>query len=206
MTYYPDWLSGEAADTLFQTLMDEGDWEHRAIVALGREVMQPRLMDWAGDLPYKYSGQVLAPRPIEAPLSGLNEAASALSDEEFNHIILNLYRDGKDNVGMHADNEPELGRTPTIASLSLGVTRRFVLQHKQKRRNRRKLDLTHGSMLVMGGTMQRRWRHGVPKQVAVEQPRINVTFRRLFGPPGWRDEEWLRRWGAPPENKAGDEA
>jgi alkylated DNA repair dioxygenase AlkB len=93
---------------------------------------------------------------------------------------------------MHADNEPELGWEPTIASLSLGVDRKFVIQHKKKRSWCRTIILSHGSLLVMGGGFQRRWRHAVPRQGAVDDPRINVTFRRLFGPPGWRPEPRAR--------------
>ena len=182
----PDWLGRTEADEAFRLLREESDWVQRAIVARGKEVMQPRLMDWEGEIPYRYSGQTLEPRPFSPVISDLNQRAGEAAGESFNHVLLNLYRDGRDSIAMHADNEPELGWEPTIASLSLGVTRRFVIQHKKKRSWKRRLELTHGSLLVMGGAFQRRWRHAVPRQGPVEDERINVTFRRLFGPPGWR--------------------
>lgn len=185
-SYDPSWLAPDEADAMLERLTADSEWVQRAIVARGKEVMQPRLMDWAGDVPYRYSGQVLEPRPMLGDIDTLNRRASETAGETFNHVLLNLYRDGRDSIAMHADNEPELGWEPIIASLSLGATRRFIIQHKKKRSWRRSILLEHGSLLVMGGAFQRRWRHAVPKQGSVEAPRINVTFRRLFGPPGWR--------------------
>jgi alkylated DNA repair dioxygenase AlkB len=112
----------------------------------------------------------------------------AETEMAFDHVLLNLYRDGRDSIGMHADNEPELGSNPPVAAVSLGATRRFVVQRKGKRRGKpRSIPLEHGSLLVMGGTMQHGWYHGVPKTRADVGERINVTFRRLRGPPGWRE-------------------
>lgn len=190
MTFEPTWLAKPEADELLRAITEESAWGERPIVARGKEVMQPRLIDWAGDLPYKYSGQVLEPRTHTPTLDGLRVRVEAHVGEVFNHTLLNLYRDGRDSVAMHADNEPELGQYPIIASVSLGETRVFRLQSKRDRKRRRKLPLTHGSLLVMGGTMQRTWRHAVPKEPAIEGPRLNVTFRRLMGPPGWRDPRW----------------
>ena len=86
-------------------------------------------------------------------------------------------------MGMHADDEPELGRDPIIAAISLGAPRRFVMVHKKKKRDRFSTTLEHGSLLVMGGTMQHKFRHGVPKQKSITAERINVTFRLLLRPP-----------------------
>jgi alkylated DNA repair dioxygenase AlkB len=195
-SFDPDWLDPAAADAAFAALRDDSEWVQRAIVARGKEVMQPRLMDWFGDLPYRYSGQTLEPKEPTALIEDLSSRASERADERFNHVLLNLYRDGRDSIGMHADNEPELGWEPIVGSLSLGADRKFIIQHKKKRSWRRTIILTHGSLLIMGGAFQRRWRHAVPRQGPVDEPRINVTFRRLFGPPGWRPEP-IRRGPEP---------
>ena len=187
-TFTPNWLDEAEADRAFSSLVEDCEWVQWAINARGKEVMQPRLMDWSGELPYRYSGQTLEPRPPNSVIADLSRCASQASGEQFNHVLLNLYRDGRDSIAMHADNEPELGWEPIIASLFLGADRKFVIQHKKKRSWRRTVILTHGSLLVMGGAFQRRWRHAVPRQGPVDTPRINVTFRRLFGPPGWRPE------------------
>jgi alkylated DNA repair dioxygenase AlkB len=166
-----------------EALIAAYDWEQRPINVFGREVMQPRLIAWSGDLPYKYSGQVLDVRPFAEPLVELTRQVSAIAGAEFNHVLLNRYRDGNDSMGMHADDEPELSRDPIIAAISLGAPRRFVMVHKKKKRDRFSITLGHGSLLVMGGTMQHKFRHGVPKQKSITAERINVTFRRLLRPP-----------------------
>lgn len=185
--YEPTWLREEEADALYAALAAELRWEERPIVVAGREVLQPRLIAWEGEVPYRYSGQTLPGVPLSDRALGLVERASAYAGGPFNHVLFNWYRDGRDNIGFHADNEPELGRNPLIASLSLGATRRFRLERKGRRRTRREIDLSHGSLLVMGGTTQHHWYHAVPKAPGCTEGRINVTFRWLRGPPGWRE-------------------
>lgn len=115
----------------------------------------------------------------------------------FNHILLNRYRSGRDAMGVHADNEPELGPWPTIAAISFGAVRPFLIEPKEKRgrkKHRKRIPLQHGSLLVMGGRMQHTWRHAVPRVNGLVDERINLTFRLLHGPPGWRGE------GPPPRS------
>ena len=189
--YDANWLDEDQATRLFRDLVEQLDWSERPIYALGKELMQPRLIAWAGELPYKYSGQTLEAQPTAPVLKDVLQAVSTRLGVPFNHVLLNRYRDGRDNMGMHADNEPELGKNATIAAISLGVDRWFVMCPKGKKANRfkRKFKLTHGSLFVMRGTVQHRWRHGVPKMGEVEQERINLTFRLLKGPPGWRGQD-----------------
>jgi len=79
-------------------------------------------------------------------------------------------------MGMHSDDEPELGPQPVIASLSYGATRTFILRHKASGRTV-KLDLTDGSLLLMGGSLQANWLHGINRTAKVVGPRLNLTFR-----------------------------
>ena len=185
--YAPGWIEPEQGRDLLQRLIDELPWEQRPINAFGKEVMQPRLIAWAGSLPYRYSGQTLEPRPLEGVLQELTSAVSEAVGAPFNHVLGNRYRDGRDHMGWHADDERELGRNPVIAALSLGVRRKFVLHRKRNKRQKRHYELAHGSLLVMGGACQHTWRHAVPKMGAVQGERINLTFRLLKGPPGWRE-------------------
>lgn len=188
LSYMPDWMEAKLADEIYAQLLSDYQWQERVIIAGHKEVTQPRLMAWAGSLPYKYSGQVLEPVPMSPTLEHLRERLSQLCEVEFNHVVLNLYRDGKDHVGMHADDEPELGHNPLVASLSLGAPRRFYMEHRHKRSRKKTIRLEHGSLLVMGGSFQHKWRHALVKQPALELPRLNLTFRRLRGEPGWREE------------------
>ena len=144
--------------------------------------MQPRLVAWFGDpgAAYTYSGLQLVPEPWSERLGSLRARTEGAAGHPFNSVLCNLYRDGNDSMGLHADAEPELGPNPVIASVSLGATRRFVLRHAKDRGERLDLDLAGGSLLVMSGTTQHFWRHGVPKQKKITDSRINLTFRRIL--------------------------
>jgi len=178
------WLAREEADRALAELRDELAWEQRAIVLFGRRVLQPRLIAWAGELGYRYSGQTLEPRAFTPAAQRLLERVRDQVGEPFNHVLVNRYRSGDDSMGLHADDEPELGSDPVVATVSLGAARRFVVRPRRKQdRSRRDFQLGHGALLVMGGTCQRHYVHGVPRDVATRGERISLTFRRLLRAP-----------------------
>ena len=185
----PSWLEAEAATAAMAAIIAESSLEERMVYAFGKPVLQPRLIGWGGALPYHYTGQTLEPRPMGPALSALFAQVVQTVGVPFNHAVLNLYRDGRDHVALHSDAEPELGREPVIASVSLGATRLFILKSKARSFWKR-IRLTHGSLLVMGGSFQHRYRHQVPKEQGETGPRLNITLRLLHGPPGWRDPRW----------------
>ena len=150
---------------------------------MGRSIPVPRLTAWYGTVGYRYSGILHAARPLTEELRELRTLVEELAANSFNGVLANLYRDGRDSVGWHADNEPGLGAEPIIASLSLGAVRRFQLKHRTDRSLRVTLDLPHGSCLVMAGKTQQCWLHQLPKTRAPVGPRINLTFRRMAGEP-----------------------
>lgn len=195
----PHFLTGPQAAHMLAELSEQIPWEQKPIKVFGREVMQPRLVSWAGDVPYRYSGQTLPVRELPPILAQLNAQMRELTGVPFNHVLLNRYRDGKDYMASHADNEPELGYCPVIAALSLGAQRGFRLTPKftrdkrLQRRLRVNVPLSDGSLMVMGGRMQHTWRHEVPKALKVKGERINLTFRWVKGPPGWREPKLYRR-------------
>lgn len=173
-------LTPQAASALLAALGAEVAWEARAIRVFGRAVMQPRLVSYVGDpeAAYTYSGVRNEPRPWTPALAGLRARLVAACAIPFNAVLCNLYRDGRDAMGMHSDAEPELGPDPVVASLSLGATRRFVLRHRRgAAHGALDLPLAAGSLLVMRGTTQRHYRHGVPRVPGLSEPRINLTFR-----------------------------
>src|SRR5262249_60883464 len=134
------------------------------------------LTQWYGDKSYSYSGIPMAPLPWTPPLTGLKARAEALAGVMFNSALINYYRDGRDSVGWHSDAEPELGRNPVIASLSFGAMRRFQLRHNQTKELREYM-LEHGSLLLMGGTVQHFWKHCLPATSRSGKDRCNLTFR-----------------------------
>jgi alkylated DNA repair dioxygenase AlkB len=178
------WLSPDEADRALAALKDELRWEQRAIVLFGRRVLQPRLIAWAGDLGYRYSGQTIEARPFTPAARELLERVRRVAAVPFNHVLVNRYRSGEDSMGLHADDEPELGTDPVVAIVSLGATRRLVVRPRKKSdRERHDLELGHGALLVMGGSCQRHYVHGVPRQAGVEGERISLTFRLLLREP-----------------------
>lgn len=174
-------IAPEASAATFAALRAQIAFEQRPIRIMGRTVMQPRLSAWVGDpgAAYTYSGVLNQPAPWSPALQELRATVSAAAGESFNSVLCNLYRDGADSMGLHADAERELGPQPVIASLSLGATRRFQLRHRRDAADRLDLDLQDGSLLIMRGALQQHYRHGVPKQRAITAPRINLTFRRI---------------------------
>jgi alkylated DNA repair dioxygenase AlkB len=186
----PDFLDPIEGSALLATLLETVAWERRPVVYRELVVEQPRLVGWGGELPYRYSGATLDPRPLTPELSALRDRVATACGVAFNHVVCNRYRDGRDHMAVHADNEPELGYEPVIAALSLGATREFRLELRHKRHVKRTLMLRHGSLFVMGGALQHQWRHSVPKMGPEVGERVNITFRLLHGPPGWRHPRW----------------
>ena len=181
--YEKGWLDRETADDFERALVEQMTWEQREVELFGKRILQPRLIGWAGALPYRYSGQTLEPREFPRALAALRDSVSERCRVDFNHALVNRYRDGNDSMGLHADAEAELGTNPVLASLSLGASRRFVIRHKKNRDDRCDLELHHGSLLIMGGTMQHHYHHGLPRTARPVGQRINVTFRRLLRAP-----------------------
>jgi alkylated DNA repair dioxygenase AlkB len=170
------------ADALLQRLIDETPWRHDRIKMFGVEHNLPRLQQWFGDegRTYTWSGIRMDPLPWTDTLLGVRRRVEAVVRASFNSVLLNYYRDGEDTVGWHADDEPELGRAPVIASVSLGAERDFLMRHNTDADPRVRLVLPHGSLLVMSGPTQRFWQHTLPRRKSVRDPRINLTFR-AFG-------------------------
>lgn len=176
--YHTDVFALTEAREHLIALVDETPWESRNIVLFGREVPQPRLACWYGDRAYTYSGLTLEPRDFTPRLRELAEVAAGFADCSFNTVLANLYRDGHDSMGWHADDERELGSEPVIASLSFGAVRRFRFRHRESREVV-EVALEPGSVLVMRGLTQHCWMHDLPKTTKVTEPRVNLTFRHI---------------------------
>ncbi|MDJ0928990.1 MAG: DUF123 domain-containing protein [Gammaproteobacteria bacterium] len=170
---------------LMRRMLAEVPWAQQEIVVYGRTRPQPRLTAWFGDpgAEYQYSGLRLHPHPWSSLLLELKARVEHQVGVSFNSVLLNYYRNERDSVGLHSDDEPELGPEPVIASLSLGATRTLTLQHKRRKSIRSvQLPLTSGSLLLMQGQTQRNWRHGINKSRQACGPRVNLTFRQIQAP------------------------
>lgn len=190
LAFDPDWLGLDEAERLFAALHATIAWEVHRIRLFGREVDSPRLSCWIGDpgASYAYSGTRFDPHPWPRALLSVRDRLRVALGIDFNSVLANLYRDGRDYMGWHSDNEGALGPRPVIASLSLGATRRFVLKFRDasavrgnpgERSGPFALSLDAGSLLVMRGDTQRNYRHALPRTAKVVGPRINLTLRRI---------------------------
>jgi alkylated DNA repair dioxygenase AlkB len=185
--YFPRFLAVERAEQVLTELPKTMQFEEREIQLFGRRILQPRLLAWGGAKPYTYSGQTLEPRPLpelaEELLRAVNQRlALEGASVGFNHVLANLYRHGADSMGMHADDEAELGQDPVVATLSVGAERRFVLRARSKLATPRTVwdrPLASGSLFVMGGSCQRDYTHALPKATMPVEPRLSLTFRRI---------------------------
>jgi alkylated DNA repair dioxygenase AlkB len=172
----------EPADATMRHLIDETPWQAEKIVVWGKTFPQPRLIAWYGESgrDYTYSGIHLNPLPWTPRLLKIKARVEAVAGDAFNSVLLNYYRDHRDSMGLHSDDEPELGERPIIASLSLGEERTFILKHKSRAELKPvRLRLASGSLLLMKGETQRYWKHGIDKESRPCGPRINLTFRRI---------------------------
>jgi alkylated DNA repair dioxygenase AlkB len=185
--YYQPHLSLSAPDAIvLQQLIESVPWRAEDIVVWGRRYPQPRLVAWFGDegTRYTYSDISLEPLPWSPLLSDIRARVEAAAHTRFNSVLLNYYRNHRDSMGMHSDDEPELGFNPIIASLSLGEQRTFVLKHKTREPTQTvRLELESGSLLLMKGATQQYWKHGINKLTRPCGPRINLTFRRIIAAP-----------------------
>ncbi len=179
ISYFPNFLNPSKASDLFRELRDSISWRQDPITVFGKTYPQPRLTALYGNngKPYSYSNITMNPNPFTNELSELKERIEAITGVSFTTCLLNLYRDGRDSNGWHADNEKELGRNPVIASISLGQERFFHLKHRNRPELKHKLLLENGSLLIMQGETQHHWLHQIPKTARTIGERINLTFR-----------------------------
>ena len=178
--YVPNFYAKEIADQLFNLFYQTINWQQGEIKLFGKKHLTPRLEAFYAEenKSYGYSGQRLLTSTFTKELTQIKENIELTFSIQLNSVLINLYRDGNDSNGWHADDEPELGRNPIIASLSLGATRRFDLKHNTTK-EKLSLELESGSLLIMGGELQHYWKHQIAKTKKVNAPRINLTFRHL---------------------------
>ncbi len=173
------------AHRAFESIKSSTRWRQDKITIYGKEYDVPRLQQWFGDpgMTYVYSRIEMKPEPWTPLLLDIKSKVEKECGCSFNSVLVNLYRDGKDKIGWHSDDEPELGDRPTIASVSLGADREFYFRSKAPEGPKASLVLSHGSLLVMSGDTQKNWQHCLPSRSNVDGPRINLTFRTLIKEP-----------------------
>lgn len=182
VNYYDQFLDFKSQNDLLESLKTEIEWKQEGMKMYGKEILFPRLTAWFAEdgKTYKYSGLVNIPEPFFGELLSLKQSIEQFTNLKFNSALLNYYRHGQDSMGWHADNERELGINPVIASVSLGITRKFQFKHKSIPKSILNIDLAGGSLLMMKGSTQHNWLHQIPKTKVLSGERINITFRQII--------------------------
>ena len=180
IVFWPNWLAGQLADALLAKAIAETPWRQDVISIAGTRIPVPRLQNWFGPLntSYTYSGIRLAAIAFPDWMETVRLAVEQSTSHKFNRALVNYYRDGRDSVDWHADDEVTLGPEPLIASLSLGAERDFQLRHNETKK-RVCITLPHGSLLLMGPGIQQYWQHRIAKVNDLDKPRVNFTFRYM---------------------------
>ena len=181
VVYYPDFLNESESKEVFDVFMQELEWNRERLLMYGKEILMKRKVALYGDkgLLYTYSGDSKQSLQWHPLLSEIRNHLKTKTNQEFNICLANLYHDGSEGMGWHADDEPELGPNPTVASVSLGASRDFQIRHN-KTGETINISLEPGSLLIMSGPFQHNWKHQIPKRARVKSPRINLTFRRII--------------------------
>ena len=180
ITFWPNWLDGERADSLLSKSIHDSDWRRDVIRIASKTIPMPRFQQWFGNPKTSYTSSNIRLQAVAFPnwIDELREKIEVQSGESFNRALVNYYRDGSDSVDWHADDEAELGFEPLVASLSLGAERVFQLRHNLTK-ERLDISLPHGSLLLMGAGIQTYWQHRIAKTKKVDQARVNFTFRYM---------------------------
>ena len=180
ITFWPSWLGFAEADDLLATAINQVAWRQDNIHIAGKSIPIPRLQNWYGDPTTSYTYSRIKLQAVAFPpwMELLRRRVERQTGNCFNRTLVNYYRDGQDSVDWHADDERELGPEPIIASVSLGQERAFLLRHKTTK-ERLKINLPHGSLMMMGPGIQEHWHHSVAKDKNIVGPRINFTFRNM---------------------------
>jgi alkylated DNA repair dioxygenase AlkB len=180
---------GAPTGAVLSELIERTPWRADTVVVWGKPYLQPRLTAWYGDedARYEYSGVELDPLPWTPRLLAIKASVEQAVGSRFNSVLLNHYRSERDSMGMHSDDEPELGPEPVIASLSLGEVRTLVFRHRFDRSSKSiRIELGDGSLLLMRGATQRNWKHGIAKERRLCGARVNLTFRHIIQRPASR--------------------
>ena len=178
--YFTDIFSKIESEQYLDILIRTIPWSQPKIKLFGRKIPIPRLSCWIGDKPYTYSGLGHKPRPCPAELQPIIDRVITITGINFNGVLINFYRNGLDSMGLHSDDEPELGERPIIASVSFGAARNFRLKRKDRLYNPISILLGSGSLLLMSGDTQKYWSHELPKTKKSIGPRINLTLRKII--------------------------
>ena len=177
---FPNFIPSAQHGVCFEELLKTSFWQNDEVVMFGKRLTMQRKTAWYGEKPFKYTYSKVerTALPFTPVLLKLKNRVEEETGEHFNSALLNLYHHGMEGMGSHSDDEDSIVPQSAIASLSFGAERPFVFLHKTTR-EKIKVSLPAGSLLLMRGECQQKWWHELPKTKQVMIPRINITFRLM---------------------------
>lgn len=180
VNYLGQVFSKSEADSYLEQLLSNIEWQNDQAILFGKQIVTKRKVAWYGDQPFKYtySGVTKVANLWTKELMELKKMVEDQTGEQYNSCLLNLYHDGSEGMAWHSDDEKDLKKNGTIASLSFGSERKFSFKHKQTKQTVF-LILEHGSLLTMKGKTQTNWLHRLPPTKLSKTLRINLTFRTI---------------------------
>ena len=179
--YYGNILTQEQKESYFNELLNGIQWVNEVVIMFGKTITTKRKVAfYANDLmEYTYSNKTKNAFPWTPLLLEIKKTVEVYTGEIYNACLLNLYHDGNEGMGWHADNEKEIIADSSIASVSIGAKRNFLFKHRESG-EKHSILLENGSLLEMKGPIQRHWLHSLPKTAKVKEARINLTFRQML--------------------------
>jgi alkylated DNA repair dioxygenase AlkB len=181
VNYWDSVFTKNEADYFYNKLFSSIFWENDEVFIFGKHITTARKVAWYSEnvATYTYSKITKKPHQFTPELLKIKQVVENITNQKFNSCLLNLYHNGKEGMSWHSDNEKELVKNGTIASVSFGAVRKFAFKHKQTQKTV-SLYLAHGSLLVMKGQTQDYWLHKLPTSLKINEPRINLTFRQIL--------------------------
>ncbi|MGY3053855.1 alkylated DNA repair dioxygenase AlkB [Pedobacter sp. UYEF25] len=180
VNYYGQIFSDQEASQLFETLLTTLAWAHDEALIMGKRIITKRKVAWYGDKSYQYTYSKITKTALTwtPELIKLKSLVEQLTAASYNSCLANLYHTGEEGMAYHSDDEKDLVYQASIASLSFGAARKFLLKHKHQKTTVTTF-LEQGSLLVMKGETQKNWVHRLPTTTKTASPRINLTFRKI---------------------------
>jgi alkylated DNA repair dioxygenase AlkB len=179
--YYGPIFSLEQSSLYFDDLLKNIEWKNEEIIMFGKEIISKRKVSFYGDdaIEYTYSNKTKKGLIWTASLLKIKSIVENLTQASYNGCLLNLYHDGNEGMGWHSDGEKEIMPNSSIASVSIGIERKFSFKNKSSKETV-SIQLENGSLLEMKGAIQKNWLHALPKSKKITKPRINLTFRQFI--------------------------
>ncbi len=178
--YYDKIIADDQVKQLYDALFNNIHWENERVIMFGKEIITKRKVAFFSDpsISYRYASKTKIGLPWTSTLLIIKNIVESITKESYNACLLNLYHNGEESMGWHSDNEKEIITNSSIASLSLGASRKFSFKNKETKESV-SIELANGSLLEMKGSVQTHWWHALVKSKKVTDGRINLTFRQM---------------------------